>query len=109
MKKPKHLLNYKILQEWGFVWVIKTDDIVTYYATIKFNHTDIFDLRNVSLMLLDPVYKRWIIKILDKRKKVPLTTLFYGRLNKHNLETILEATLIFKPKKDADKDTDNTK
>jgi hypothetical protein len=103
-QKTKHILNYKILQEWGFMWAIKRNDgCVTSYCTKETYHTDMFDLRPLSLMFLDENFNRWHLTILDDDADAPLKDLFYGQLNDDNLEIVLKAIMIWKPNDNTDK------
>jgi hypothetical protein len=99
MEKLKHILDYKILQKWGFIWALKRDDgYVTSYVTEKTYHTDMFGFQPLSLTFLDPNFRRWHLVILNDKNGM-LDNLFYGQLNNENLETVLEAIMIWKPKK----------
>ena len=46
----RHILDYDILQEWGFVWAAQNDDgVVVVYATPDTLHTDMFFCKEIGL------------------------------------------------------------
>ena len=96
MNKLKHLLDYKTLKVWGFVWVQKEDDgTVISYVIQKTSHTDMFGFEYITLMVFPDTHThvKWHMHVGVARK-----TLFTGCIkNKSDLKCILKSTLIFKP------------
>jgi hypothetical protein len=104
-KKLKHILDYNVLKEWGFIWAEKTNEnVVIFYVTKEPTlQTDAHGFRNISLMVVrtDSWY-RWLLSTVDcsKRygKKDKGMILFFGVIkDKESLKTILESTIMFKP------------
>lgn len=97
-EKLKHILDYKLLKAWGFVWAEKrfNGKIVTAYLA-KYTHTDMFGFDDIHIAYMpnQNVGNTWIISLLETKK-----VLFEGVIpDKETLEVILKSTLIFKPNK----------
>ena len=101
--KMRHILDYDILQEWGFVWAAQNDDgVVVVYATPDTWHTDMFFGKEIGLYLMpdNNTITKWHLCVLGD---VPGGDLFRGVINsKEDLECILRCTLIFKPDEDSE-------
>jgi len=106
-KPEEHLLDYGVLQEWGFIWANRVTDpssgrpVITSYMTEKpYGHTDMFGFFNHISLSCYPggnIHLKWYLSVIDKTD--PLNTLFQGQITcKTTLECILKNTLIFKPK-----------
>ena len=101
----KHLLNYEILQEYGFVWASANDyggkKIVDSYIKQDSSETDAHNFRPISLqMFYHPnFHSQWIMSYcIDKPDTIH--TLFRGRIgNDKALKQILESCVVFKPSK----------
>ena len=97
MKKLKHLINYKILQEWGFLWFNYCDDgTVKQYCTQRTLHTDAFNLQPIIMCLFPHpnLGSAWHIFYSVGEQVV----LFQGRIeNDNNLRAILESIYPHKP------------
>ena len=99
----KHILDYDILKEWGFVWAAKQDfgsgDVVTSYLKEKSFETDAHGFRSITLTMLphQNFNIHWIMSYLDADSSID--TLFRGRItSKTALECILKSCVFFKPR-----------
>jgi len=104
MKKLKHLINYKILQEWGFLWFNynSNDGTVIQYCTQRTMHTDLFFLQPIIMCLIPHpnLGSAWHIfySIGTTSSIGEQITLFQGRIeNDSNLRAILESVYPIKP------------
>lgn len=100
----RHILDYKILKEWGFVWSTKRTiagvEYCTSYFKEKTDETDAHGFRSITLMMLPhPNYNaQWIMSYLDSKSQFDV--LFRGRIaDKYALNKILKSCIVFKPKK----------
>lgn len=101
-KRRRHLLNYNVLQEWGFQWASKAPEgYVTSYLAPWMTFGDQFVGSVIIMMVPDmnTTYK-WNISDSGYGKKGTLRQdLFRGQIkDKNTLETVLKSVLIFKPK-----------
>lgn len=102
-KKPPeltHLLDYSLLQEWGFVWAndgLMKDgwNIVNSYFT-EFGRADIRSIVGAKVMLQRTGHDEWQLSHTMIRDEDRI--LFVGRIrSRKELRTILYTTLIHKP------------
>ena len=91
----KHLLDYKILKEWGFIWAEKDDNgVCTGYLKQDTSDTDMFGLMPIFLSVYchPNLNMIWIMSVLSDDGDV----LFHGKINNKDLNSILKACLIWK-------------
>lgn len=100
--KGKHLLNYDILQDWGFEWTylvdINDEKVARSYflAGDKMN-TDYHRFCNLYVSFL-PSPNGFIEWNICRTNRNESETLFRGKIDgDDSLETILKSVLIFKP------------
>ena len=98
----EHILDYDILQEWGFVSALTSDfgngPVVTSYYKENTYGTDAHLYRSITLTMFphDNFNVQWIMHSLDA--KSPLDNVPRGTIeNKTTLECILNSCIVFKP------------
>ncbi len=97
MKELKHLLDYPLLQEWGFIWAGKSGSVVLSYI-VQHTESDMFCGGPVSISAIPHpnLGRMWFIHDMTNDER-----LFSGRIrNKKDLESLLECILVFKPGRD---------
>ena len=103
----EHILNYEILQEWGFVWADKRKigekEVVISYFKKESYETDAHGFKPIVLMMFShPNFSaQWIMQYLEKDDDdSDDNTLFKGIITDDKaLKQILKACVFFKPNK----------
>jgi hypothetical protein len=101
----KHLLDYDLLQDYGFIWVSKCDlgsnrDVVAIYLKEEDYGTDIHDFKPIVLQMIPNINVNtfWTMRYMTEEKHQEV--IFSGIIkSKTALKHILESCVIFKPKK----------
>lgn len=101
----KHLIDYALLQEWGFIWCtiqnIDNEEVCTSYFLKEIQGSSIHNYNSIMLSVVPNDYfqHEWILSIAGDTTQYG-GLLFRGCIrNAASLDIILGSCLIFKPLK----------
>lgn len=103
----KHILDYNLLQEWGFKWAMKgklngEEHAIWYMLTNKF-YSEANYFKPVMIQLVPhPLFMfQWMIFYYEEGKETkPTDVIFRGIIkNRDYLECILQSVIVYKPNK----------
>lgn len=103
----KHILDYNLLQEWGFEWACKNnlngEEYAVWYMLTDKYYSDANYFKPVMIQLVPhPLFGfQWMMYYKETGKKIKTTDVIFRGIITSNvhLEHILESVIVYKPKR----------